>query len=60
MSRINEKAQLQKKLSLVFIAINALADTSNKMKQSEKFLLLSKNFKKQKYLASRSFILKFN
>ena len=60
MSRINEKARLQKNLSLVFIAINALADTQKVDEIVEKFLLLSKNLKEQRYFTSRSFILKSN
>ena len=47
MSRISEKAQLQKNLFHAYIVINVLADTFEEVEKSEKFFRLSKDFKKK-------------
>ena len=60
MLRISEKAQLQKNLSLAYIVINATADTFEEVEKSEKNFRLSKDFKEERYLVFRFFILKFN
>jgi hypothetical protein len=59
MSRISEKARLQKDLNLLFLIIIIIAISKDNDDEVLKYLILAEDIKKQRYL-HRSIVLKSN
>ena len=60
MPRISSKIKLQRELHNLFLVKFATATSSNQFDEAIDYLILTEDLKKQRYLASRLFVFKFN